>query len=55
MVVMLRQCCAPSHNRGKPSPTSPNQKQLESSRYAGLARNHLDSLTLPGLVSIFES
>jgi len=53
--LMLRQCCAPAFNRVTPSSTSPNGIQLDSKLSAGLARNHLDSLGLLGLVSIFES
>ena len=52
---MLRQCCARAYNTAKPSSTSPNHKQLESKHSEDLARNHLDSLGLLGLVLIFES
>ena len=52
---MLRQCCAPAFNRAKPNSTSRNDIQLDSRLSAGLACNHLDSLGLLGLVSIFES
>ena len=52
---MLRQCCARPFNRAKPSSTSRNDIQLDSTLFAGLARNHLDSLGPLGLVAIFES
>jgi hypothetical protein len=52
---MLRQCCAPASNRANANPTSRKDIQLHSKLSAGFTRNHLDSLGLLGLVSIFES